>query len=230
MILSGFALNLVGMALIAAPSLLALRWRTAWQLTRSEAAKLLSEPTHGSRFWERPAIAALLSKTARVQRHALTVEGMSRAIADMAAAFPSAARSLARDAVLAASELAREVKAVDARIAEVATQVDPAERQRLQERIAQLGPDRSTDADVTRQMRSLLRGQEELFSALASREKSLRADRNRLFDHLRGLHLQVVSYSSQLAGQDNSDVLSEKIREVTRQIERRVEATKWVNG
>lgn len=228
-LIGGSGSILAGLLMILASSIASISWRKRWRLTTIESSKLLAEPTHGSRFWERPAIAALVGADHRSgQTGPMTIDAMVRAIHELVAGFPATMASIAVDAANAARDLADEVRALDRRIAELAQQADQAERRRLDERLALLGPEQQDESDITRQMRGLLQGQERLFIELGSRRAELQGRRDRLHEQLRTLWLQMANFRHQLS--DDSDgsaaAISEQIRELSRSIQRRVSALK----
>lgn len=226
LILSALGAVMAGSMPIGAAGILAKLWKRKWNLSTREADKLLDEPTHGSRFWERPAIAALLSGASPSDgERPTTSDALARAIRDIAAALPSTTGSLATEADAAAGELAIELRALEHRIAELVTQVDPAEQARLHARLEAMGPEREDHTDVHHQMRSLLRGQADLLGELDARRTALEARRAGLHDQLKMLWLQMVNYRAQVVAQSADAVeLSGRIRELCRSIERRTDA------
>jgi predicted Ser/Thr protein kinase len=228
---AGFSSVMVALWLMGGPSLIALRrYKRNHNLTQREMDKLLSEPTHGSRFWERPVIAALMAAERRPAAAPMTNDALRDAIVELGAAVPEAARSIAREAADAADQLLHEIKAVESRIAEVAAQADPAEQARLAERISALGPESAAESEMTKRMRGLLRGQNDLFGQLEEHARDLRDRRERLRDHLQGLYLQMASYRAQMHGSDDTRALTEKVREVTRHLGRRIDAAREVEA
>ena len=227
LILGGFAVMLGSVIGAGLTSIRALAWRKKWTLSRFEAEKLLSEPTHGSRFWERPAIARLLDDNRRIAPREAPRGGdaLVLAVREIAAALPEAGSSIASESIGAAVELAAELRALDERISELARQADSAEQLRLEARLAALGPERSDEGDVARQMRALLRGQADLFRELETRRAELESRRNAMQEQLRTLWLQMANYHARLMAQDDSALeLSARIRDLCRSIERHSEA------
>jgi predicted Ser/Thr protein kinase len=201
------------------------RWKKRWSLTALESRKLLEEPTHGSRFWARPSIAALLrGETEPAAGLATSVDGMVQALVDLASQLPNIATSMAREASTVAKDLARELRGIDERIGDMSKQSDPAEEARLRQRIAALGPDSDDQTDGVRQMRALLVGQVALFAQFEARRHELEARRDVLHDLLRTLWLQVMNYRAQVAHEGDASELSERIRELCQSIERRADA------
>ena len=202
------------------------RWRKRWSLTPLEVEKLAYEPTHGSRFWERPSIAALLrGDDAPASESATTVEGMLQSLNELASKLPDGATSIAREAADAARDLARELRALDERIGEMAKQSDPAEQNRLKQRLAALGPEREGQPDGAREMRALLQGQVDLFAKFDASRRELELRRDTMLELLRTLWLQMMNYRAQVARAGDATELSGSIRELCHSIERRASAT-----
>lgn len=225
LILGGMAAQITGMLPMLVTSFARRRWKRRWSLTWFEAGKLLEEPTHGSRFWDRPSIAALLlDETAMPPERATTVDGMVHALSELASGLPDSAVSIARRASDVARDLASELRGLDVRIREMAKQADPDEQNRLAQRIAALGPERDGEPDGARQMRALLQGQVDLFAEFDTRRRELESRRGLLHELLRTLWLQMMNYRAQLAREGDESEMSGRIRDLCQSIERRASA------
>ena len=226
LMLSGFGVMLAAMSGIFGASIVGLRWRRRFMLSDHEANKLLTEPTHGSRFWERPSIAALLSNADSLSSaRPTTGDEMADAVRALASELPASADSIATEAADAARDLASALRELEARIGEFAQQADVAEQRRLEGRIAALGTERRDEPDVARQMRTLLQGQLALFAQLDSRRERLEARRDALREQLRTLWLQMMNYRAQATAQSGDiSELTGRLRALCQSIERRASA------
>ncbi len=199
------------------------RRASAWRLTSVEVGKLLTEPTHGSRFWARPAIAAVLTPPAPPRAEGpKTVEEVVTALRGFAKELPSDAAQVALRASDVAGDLATELRVIERRIGELAQQVDVADQRRLEARVAALGPERADEPEIQRQMRVLLVGQGALFAGLETSRAQLQARRDALNEQVQTLWLQMVTYRAQVGSQSSATgELSARIDELCMSIERR---------
>jgi hypothetical protein len=95
----------------------------------------------------------------------------------------------ARDA---ANSLAGAIVLLDVEIANLASNADPTERERLEARLTTLGPAPPDEAEARRQMRELLQKQLDLLRGFESPLEGLRARRAQRFELLRALWREAV--------------------------------------
>lgn len=196
-------------------------------LTPIEVRKLADEPTAGSRFWERPAIARLLTDAIPDTAAPATPAGLLSAVREIVRTLPDNLDQLGSDALRAASDLASAIGDLDSESRQLADPADAGEQRRVEDRIAALGAESSDEPSGRRQMRSLLEGQLKLFRELEARRSGVNAKRAMLHEQLRTLWLQLESLRAQTATPTpGASELSNRIRELCRSIESRVEAAR----
>ena len=181
-------------------------------LSTPDAAWMLVGPTIEARFWGRPQISALLTRTsgqvACEVDQPQTPHDYLRGISDVAELLAGPARSLGSDAVAAARQLVGSIDALDKEIAMLARDADPAEMSRLEQRLAALG-EQTTDDDE-QQMHRLLESQLELLRRLGARLEGASTDRAHRVGILRTLSLYVANLRAQTAEEslERADVTS----------------------
>ena len=178
----------------------AVLWRRRG-LASPDAAWLIVGPTIETRFWGRPQIASLLSRSpGLVPREAdppQTPHDYLRGIIDAAETLTGSARTLGSDAVSAARQLVGSIDALDKEIGMLSRDVDSVEIARLERRLSALGEDES-DGDE-QHMRMLLQSQLDLLRRLAARLEGAAADRAHRIGMLRTLALYVADLRARTA-------------------------------
>ena len=176
-------------------------WPKKYQLSTSDADKLTAEPTWGSKFWKRTDIARLL----RAQPP-LSISGTPANPAEIVAEIEKVSavvtgplHALAKEALAAASDMARAIASIDRELGVLSREADPAERKRLHERLAALRPPQPEDLPSSRQMRDLLATQLQLMDQLTTRCDELSNRRARYVELMRTLWLQVSTLRAQHA-------------------------------
>lgn len=151
---------------------------------------LLSQPTARRSVWKRPENARLLlpppSPAAALTEPRLPAE-IALALARQAAVETGEARRVLEQAAGEARTLASELERLDAEIASLGVDADPAEAARLRQRLEALGTESADEADERRRMRRLLAEQAGLQAQIAERLDAARARRIECQEALRQL-------------------------------------------
>jgi predicted Ser/Thr protein kinase len=205
-------LALTGVVVIGA----ALVWRQRG-LGLEEVTSLLFGPTVRAAFWSRPHIAVHVqprrpSGAACAPTQPETAHDYLRSISEAAESLAGPARALGSEAINAARQLLASIQALDAEIATLARDGDPAEIARIEQKLAALSGAKA-DSDE-QQMRALLKSQLELVRRLGSRLEVAAERRAQLIDMLKTLWLQIANLRAQTAEE------SLEGREVTERIHR----------
>jgi hypothetical protein len=177
------------------PLISAASWRKRYRLSDRLANRLLQEPTwNNPRFWERPEIAAVLERVMRATASTTpqTPVEYVAAIAAAASALPEAIRPALSEVSDTARELATHIAALDAELAELSRDADPAERAKLEQKVSAMG-------SRAGQLRDLLVGQIALLDTLDARRRQLGDDRARYVAMLKSVWLQVASLRAENA-------------------------------
>ena len=195
---AGRAAGLGILVLMASLLLFTLRWGRTVRRSKSNRrltnAMFFQDTGHRS-FWLKPDVAVLLQPAESPKGQTASAPTSAPELAQTVA---EVCRSLApssgirNDAAEAACALAASIAALDAEIASLSASVDPAERERLESRLAALGPAPPSEDVGRRQMRDLLQKQFDLLRGFESRLGSLKAGRAKRLDLLRALWLQAV--------------------------------------
>jgi hypothetical protein len=122
-------------------------------------------------------------------------------MADLVAPIDASLAGAARDTGMA---IARAVLALDREIAAAARDVDPAELQHLDERLAALGSSPDAQSDAKRKLRALVEGQAALLRQLAHRHDELVMRREALAERMRTLWLSLANLRAGSAGSAGS--------------------------
>lgn len=215
----------LGIAPVAVLTFRIRSWTKSRGLSRHDFGRLLAEPTAGTRFWNRPHIAALLadSRTAAVrsqvgQSHEV-IDQIARAARDEAAS-PHAA--VFREAATAAAALGAHLKELEDEMIQLARDIDPRERERIRARLDTLGATSSGDSAAKQQMRELLDRQLLLLLDLEGRRDALASRRDHLKEQLNALWLHLAALrAAQPSTIDVLDVTG-RIRSICREIEHRL--------
>jgi predicted Ser/Thr protein kinase len=186
-------------------------------LSLEDATSLLFGPTVRPNFWSRPHIAVHVpprrpGDVLRAPIQPETPHEYLRSISEAAESLAGPARALGSEAINAARQLLASIQALDAEIATLARDADPAEVARIEQKLVAL---RGTELDADEQeMRGLLKSQLELVHRLGSRLDEAAERRAQLIDMLKTLWLQVANLRAQTAEE------SLEGREVTERIHR----------
>jgi chromosome segregation ATPase len=200
-------------------------------LKADEFEKFLAAPDSDSRFWSQPHIQRLLAPAALPGGGGAipspqTPQGYVKAIEKAVNVLDGVERELVEEVRSAGQEVATALDALDGRIAALARDADPAERARLEERLAELNARDSTEGDGHQRMRQLIDEQLGLARSLADQLDVAKERRARLWDLLKTLWLQVANLKARAAEDAfHSGEISAKIRAISDDIQRYVEAS-----
>ena len=198
-------------------------------LSMHENQRLITEPATGSSFWQRPEIAALLDAP---PLHIASARALPRSPADHLRAIEGMDRSdgsqhreLFTDGVGAARELDRAIARCDAELAELARDVSPEERARIEASVAAQGAPADNESDAKQRMRALLGDQLTLLRGLEQRRSDLMARRERFAGHLHALWLGLATLRADAAlDAAQASEITGRIRAIHREVEIRTEA------
>jgi hypothetical protein len=193
------------------------------RLTRTDMNRLMDEPTFGSRFWERPDIAGVLSESrpnAGVPHEGVVME-ITR-IAQIGKASPHG--DVYRQAIEAARQLEEAIAANEEELAQLMRDANPAEHRRIQESLEALGATVVGELAAKEHMRALLRQQLALFQQIDARREEVRGRRDRLAEQLRTLGLHVARLRAEEANASRAITLTEHIRDVCNSLGNRAAA------
>jgi hypothetical protein len=217
--------SLVALAVVSVQVVTALRvrrWAYGLGMEGSLFTRLLGERTWNSTFWRRPEVAPLLAPAlglaAASRAHATTGE-LAQAIvamADLVAPIDASLAGAARDAGMA---IAQAVRALDREIVAAARDVDPAELQRLDERLAALGSSPDAQSDAKRRLRALVEGQAALLRQLAHRHEELVMRREALAEQMRTLWLSLADLRAGRAGTGPGAPSGDEVRKLVAEID-----------
>ncbi|MEX2179231.1 MAG: serine/threonine-protein kinase [Gemmatimonadaceae bacterium] len=207
------------------------QWVKRADISKSDHARILREPTAGSTFWSRPHIAALLQPAGGGAR-APEPTPPPRAPADLLREVETLAReeetsphaTLFRDAGLAAAAICAAIAHADEGLGPLARELDPRERERIQSSLDALGAAGPQESVAKAQMRALLDQQLALFRDLGAQQENLSARRAHLYEQLRTLALQLTQLRA--AGhleQGASTQFTTRIEAICREVDYRIE-------
>jgi hypothetical protein len=185
-------------------------WRKRFSVSRALQQRLLGTPTWNNSFWDRPEIVRLLQPdNPEVQVAAPRADdarGLLKQIEALAAELPDGLAQAAHEAARAGRDVARFLDRADQDLKSLDRDVDPAERDRVAEKIVALGSTQSP-------MRNLLSQQLRLHDELEQRRRRLLDDRARGIALLKRVHLELSRSRAELARGDSSvATLSGQIR------------------
>lgn len=207
------------------------RIKKAHGLSNTDAGKLSLEPSSGSRFWERPAIAKLLSPARRHESTPQTPTAFAADVRRIAAVLDPVAGTIASDAVRVADELATAIHALDSQAARLNDPAAAAEQDRVASRLRALGEATSGEEPGQRQMRELLSNQLTLMGELEARREAVRARRDMLLEQLRTLWLQLGAFQAQVESTPAEIAeMTGRVRELCDSVGRRVAAVREAEG
>jgi hypothetical protein len=150
----------------------------------------LSIPPSRVSFWARPHIAAILGPVRPPDgtNRADTPHDQLQSILRHAGELSGPLRPLGAQAAVAARQLLASIDDADREIRDLARNIDPAEDERLREKIAALGDD-----EAYAPLRALLEKQAELIRGLSDRIEVAKERRNQHIEMLKTLTLHVAS-------------------------------------
>lgn len=217
------ALALASLAAIGTAFWRARRWANEIGLSRRDLHRVLSEPTVGSAFWRRPEIAALLiTRDPGDMPLAMTSAPADdlRAIEAMALGDGTLHREQLAEGVAAAREVGSAITACDAELAELARDVAPQERARIEGKLAEHGAPLHGESEAKQRMRVLLGDQLALLRGLEARRSEILSRRERLVGHLHALRLGLATMRADLAlDVAQASEITARIRAIRRDIE-----------
>jgi hypothetical protein len=184
------------LGLMASVILFSLRWGRLVRRTRSNVgvtnAMFFRDTGHRS-FWLKPEVAAfLLREGPDPARAPGSPRELASAISAAVERLPGGSQALGAGARDGAASLASAIAGLDAEIASLSSNADTAERERLETKLAALGPAPPNEDEARRQMRELLQRQLDLLRGFESRLEALRAVRTKRFELLRALWRQAI--------------------------------------
>ena len=230
--LLGFGAMMAGTLSVLVTYGLHVRTHRQFGLSSKDRDRLLQEVTWGSRFWKRPEIARLLSGDVHAVPAGMeSPRDIIAAIEQLIASADEPARALLREAADGARDMARAIDAIDTELRELAAHDAPAERERLQQKLAALGAPRDGESAAAAHMRGLFTSQLDMMRDLAARGSELESRRARYLELLRTLWIQV----SALRARNAVDALgiadvSGPIRELCRNAEALASADRLVQN
>ena len=216
---------ILGLGLAVACLFMALPPFRGFKAPKGLLQRLLWEPTWNNPFWKRPeAEAVLVRETPAAEANvpgtpAQIVEAIERA----ALALPAPIRPLGEQAIAGARDLDREM-------AELSREADPAERARLEQKLAS-SKTAVVQGSGRSPMRELLEQQLALMDQLDVRRRQLGDDRDRSIGLLKNLWLQLASSRGQPAlDAMSASGLSDQIRAVCADLENHRAAMREVDA
>jgi len=193
-------------------------------LSRPDTERLMSGSTANASFWSRPHIAALL-RPAGAPSLAPPTLSPARLLADigrMAREAQSEHAALYAEAAQAAANMAAAIERLDEELGQLARDVDPRERERIEASLSALGP-RGQESPAKAQMRELLEQQLGLFRELDARRQQLADRRAHLHEQLKTLALHLAALRASANAETVSEVTGQ-IRSVIREVDYRIAA------
>ncbi len=186
------------------------------------------------RFWKQPHVARLLlPATPLRERPGAREPGAPyeylTAIGDAAQQLTGPVREIGSQALAGARQLLSVLQRLDHEIETLAHDADPAEIERLEQKLVALGDEHSSEPESRHQMRQLLQGQLDLVHRLAVQLDAATTRRAQLLGLLRTLWLQLANLrAATAAGALDSHEVTAPIRALCQEIERHAAATEEV--
>ena len=178
------------------------RWGKERGFDKADINKLLAVGTVQSPFWKRPEVATLLQRSSTpwraVASEPVGASALAHAISELAAEFRYSDPVLAASARDAALAIARATNAIEDAIRIAARELDPAEQEHLESRLAALN-NRTDPSGARSRMRSLLESQLALLREIAERHSALVERRDALAEHMRTLWLHLSNLRAAVA-------------------------------
>jgi hypothetical protein len=193
-------------------------------LSNTDIRRMVSDSTAPSSFWTRPHIAALLSDPAAPKvadrRDPKVLLSELEAVAAKETSSPHA--ELYKEAARAGGALVLAIERAGDELGQLARDLDPRDRERIQASVAALGPPEQNPSTAKAQMRDLLDRQLQIFRELEARRDSVSSRREHLNEQLRTLALHVARLRADVT--TASPELTTQIRAVMQEIDYRVQA------
>jgi tRNA A-37 threonylcarbamoyl transferase component Bud32 len=182
---------------LLAPLAMTAYWARRFRLPHVVAVKLLNEPLV-SRFWKRPEVANVLGAPRTAATSAISSpREIARALDVAANAASGQLRQMFQDAARLARDVGGTIDAIDSELRELARDLDPAERHRLEQKLA---------STAGAQMRELLLSQMHLLDDLERRRVALTERRDRYAQQLQNLWLRAQQLRGQATNTDAADI------------------------
>ena len=201
------------------------KWGKERGLTDHEAQRFARSPTSNAELWRKPKYAALLLPALPgAGKSPGTMEPQSpaqfvRGIAETAGLLSGPPRELGNEALAAARQAVDALAGIDAEIAVLARDASPGEIAALDQKLLALG-EAQTDVPSRRELRLMLASQRDLLARLSSQRAAAMRDRERMFDLLRTLWLQVANLRAEMARDElTAGEITGRIRSVVAEIE-----------
>ncbi len=205
-------------------------WTRRHGLTANESERFVFAGEREARFWRQPHIQKLLAPVPEGGPMELpapqTTRDYVRALESAARSLSGSEREIADEALSVGRQIVTALDELDRQMADLAKDADPAERARIEQRLAELGEARQGESEGARRMRELVEQQLELANNLAAQLAATTVRRDRLLDLLKTLWLQIVNMKGRAdeAAFDSGEI-SSKIRAISEDIQRYVEAS-----
>jgi hypothetical protein len=196
-------------------------------LSKADIERAMSGATWRTTFWGRPHIAALLTSApaaATVRADTRDARALLAEIDTIAAAVTTSIHAdILRDAGKAASALVAAISKAEQELVQLARDVDPNERARIQAGIDALGPAGTRETAAKAEMRELLDRQLRLLGELTARREEVAQRRDHQVEQLRLLALQLARLRSADASDEVvSAEITARIRAIVGEIDQRV--------
>ncbi len=181
----------------------ALWWGRMRGLSTAENFWLLFGPTAGTALWPSPQVARLLTPVPALPPRAASrpekPHDYVREISLLANALAGPSREAGSEAVVVARDLLDHIEQLDAELASMQLEADPAEVARLEQRLSVVGADRT-------EMRALLTTELDLIHRIAAQHEPVSRKRAHLADALCTLWLRIGELRA--AGTDDAERLA----------------------
>ncbi len=187
-----------GLTLTGAALLYAGRWGRSAAVARGRRRTtnaMFFRDTGRRSFWSKPEVAAFLlleGVDTALPKGPTSARDLASAISTAVSRLPGESTVVGDRARAIAIDLAGAIASLDREIASLAGAVDPAEAERLVEKISALGPPAPNEGEARSQMRDLFQKQLDLQRSVGARLDGLKALRSRRLEFLRALWLQAV--------------------------------------
>jgi tRNA A-37 threonylcarbamoyl transferase component Bud32 len=172
-------------------------WARRHKLSGVESFRLITGSTAHSAGWESDALSQLLSPvTGRVREpQANDAEDYARAIRELATILPHGAAHLQLVVVSLAADAVEALRRQSDEIGAMQEDTSRTETDRLNSRLAALGPPRENETEARGEMRLVLSHELELVGRIRDRMEIALDQRDRRFDRLRSLYLVLCETS-----------------------------------
>ena len=176
-------------------------------------------------FWRKKVVAAILRpENGEVPPAPRTPAELAAGIATVAAGAAGPEAPILEEAVSAARRLIASIEELDREIAQLGRDADPAERQRLHERLVGLAAPVPDEPEERSRMRALLQQQIRLMAALDARLAAAGERRGRRLEMLKALWLEVANLRARAAGRGAGGGTTDRVRALCARIAATYEA------